>query len=85
MINDLMEALEDGYLEVQLSQEEVTILMEVLNFSIMSAKMLAEQELVKGTYQGSNRMNAIAHQASKLLDIIIATAQIGSIDGDLAN
>lgn len=78
MTDKMMDAVSEGYIDLQLSVNETRELISILNFTITSSKLLADQEMVKGTYKGATQMNRFAHNANKLLEIVIANAQIGN-------
>lgn len=76
--NKMMEAATDGYIDLQLTPDETKELMAILNFSVTASRLLADQEMVKGTYKGAAQMNRITHNAQKLLEIVTVNAQIGN-------
>lgn len=81
----MMRGVASGSLDIQLTPDEVVELIAILQFSITTSKVMADQEMVRGTYKGSAKMNRFAHNASKILDIIITTAKIGEPENDSMN
>ena len=74
--------LADMYVDFQFTTSEIQSLIEVLQFSTNAATLLSEHEMLKGTVQGAVKMNAVVQNSKQLLDIIIATAQLGPMPDD---
>lgn len=86
MSNDeLIESNREGFLDIQLTVDEVKELMSVLEFTIRTSKVLSDTEMVKGTFKGAAKMNAYCTSAQKLLEVVMATAKIGYVDPDIVN
>ena len=80
-----MAAVQEGCLDIQFTPDEIKELITALQFAVTASKLCADQELIKGTYKGAAQMNRITSNSSKLLDVIIAAAQIGVPDSDAIN
>ena len=82
---NIMESATNGYLDLQLSVDEVKELMAILQFTITAGKIMSDQEMIKGTYKGAAKMNNYVHHAARLLEVVVAAAQIGYTPDDPIN
>jgi len=76
---------DDGMIDVKLTEDELESLLDVLDFSYSAAKVLAAQEIVKGTSLAAQRMQRISSASKTLHKIFIENLDIGQPDNDELN
>lgn len=69
------------YFDLQLSGKEIDMLMKVLEFSRNTSSYLEKQELKEGTESGVRQMATVKEDSTMLLDILVASIQIGEPPG----
>jgi hypothetical protein len=70
---------------VKFHRESIADLIELLRFSRMSANLLMNQELSKGTVDGAQRMKEYAELSADLIASLSTHLNIGEPQSDLVN
>ncbi len=76
---------DDGTIDIQLTESELESLLDILDFSYSAAKVLAEQEIVRGSTLAAKRMQRLSVAAHTLHKLVIENLDIGQPDNDEIN
>ncbi len=77
---------EHNLINITLSEEEISILLNILDFSRMAGALLAHQEIIKGTgVKGAKHMDQISKDSKSLYNYFLKHLAIGEPTEEILN